>query len=94
MLEVGGRGIELLLDSLVIHILIREGQLAVLLCLSSLSAPDVYYGIYEKGQDRCIIYFDAPERAVGLLKKTNSGAFRASDKRMKALQQNRKESEQ
>ena len=65
-----------------------------LLCLSSLSAPDVYYGIYEKGQDRCIIYFDAPERAVGLLKKTNSGAFRASDKRMKALQQNRKESEQ
>lgn len=65
-----------------------------LLCLSSLAAPDVYYGIYEEGQDRCIIYFDAPERAVELLKKTNSGAFRASDKRMKAQQQNRKESEQ
>ena len=50
--------------------------------LSSLSAPSVYYALYEEGKDQCIVYFDAPERAVSLLKKLNSGAFRASAKRM------------
>lgn len=54
-----------------------------LICLSSLSAPSVYYAIYEEDKDRCILYFDAPARAVELLKKHNSGAFRASANRMK-----------
>ncbi len=52
------------------------------LCLSSLSAPNVYYAIFDDEKDQCILYFDAPDRAVELLKKNNSAAFRASDKRM------------
>ena len=51
-------------------------------CLSSLSAPSVYYAIYEEEKDRCIIYFDATDKAVELLKKINPSAFRASAKRM------------
>ena len=53
-----------------------------LICISSLSAPDVYYALYEDEDDRCIIYFDAPERAVALLKRYNASAFRASAKRI------------
>ena len=52
------------------------------LCISSLSAPCVYYALFEDGKDQCILYFDAPERAIELLKKNNSAAFRASDKRL------------
>lgn len=53
-----------------------------LVCLSSLAAPDVYYALFEDEDGRGIIYFDAPERAVELLKKYNAGAFRASAKRI------------
>lgn len=52
------------------------------ICISSLSAPVVYYAIFEEGKDRCILYFDAPDRAIAILKKHNSGAFRASAKRI------------
>jgi hypothetical protein len=52
-------------------------------CISSLSAPNVYYALFEDEKDQCILYFDAPERAVELLKKNNSAAFRASERRMK-----------
>lgn len=55
-----------------------------LIIISSLSAPCVYYALYEDGKDQCILYFDAPQKAVELLKKLNSGAFRASQKRMTA----------
>ncbi len=51
-------------------------------CISSLSAPDVYYALFEDEKDQCILYFDAPERAVELLKKNNSAAFRASERRI------------
>jgi hypothetical protein len=51
-------------------------------CLSSLSAPSVYYALFEEEKDQCILYFDAPERAVEILKKSNSAAFRASDRRL------------
>jgi hypothetical protein len=53
------------------------------LCLSSLSAESVYYAIFEENKDQCILYFDAPEQAVALLKKHNSSAFRAGEKRIK-----------
>lgn len=53
-----------------------------LVCLSSLSAPEVYYAIFEETDERGIIYFDAPARAVELLKKHNAAAFRASAKRI------------
>ena len=52
------------------------------LCISSLSAPCVYYAIFEEDKDRCILYFDADDRAAELLKKYNSGAFRASARRI------------
>ena len=52
------------------------------ICISSLSAPCVYYALFEDEKEQCILYFDAPERAVELLKKNNSAAFRASDKRL------------
>ena len=53
------------------------------ICLSSLSAENVFYALFEEDKDQCIIYFDAPERAVELLKKENSGAFRAGLNRIK-----------
>lgn len=52
------------------------------ICISSLSAPDVYYALFEDEDGKGIIYFDAPARAVELLKKYNAGAFRASAKRI------------
>ncbi len=51
-------------------------------CISSLSAESIYYAIYEEEKERCIVYFDATEEAVELLKKLNPSAFRASAKRM------------
>ncbi len=52
------------------------------ICLSSLSAPSVYYALFEEEDEQCIFYFDAPEGAIALLRKWNSGAFRAAKKRM------------
>lgn len=52
------------------------------ICISSLSAPDVYYALFEDEDGKGIIYFDAPARAVELLQKYNAGAFRASAKRI------------
>jgi len=46
------------------------------ICMSSLSAPDIYYAVFDEDKDRCILYFDAPERAVEILKRQNSAAFR------------------
>lgn len=53
------------------------------ICLSSLSADSIYYALFEEDKDQCIVYFDAPEKAVELLKKHNAGAFRANEKRIK-----------
>ena len=53
------------------------------LCISSLSSPSMYYAIFDEDKDRSILYFDATSEAITLLKRYNSGAFRASDKRMK-----------
>lgn len=53
------------------------------LCLSSLSAPNVYYALFDEEKDHCILYFDATDEAIKLLKTSNSGAFRASEKRIK-----------
>ncbi len=52
------------------------------ICLSSLSAPTVFYALFDEEKDRCILYFDVTERAAELLKKLNSGAFRAAAKRV------------
>ena len=52
------------------------------LCVSSLSAPVIYYGIFDDEGQRNIVYFDVTERAAELLRKSNPSAFRASAKRM------------
>lgn len=54
-------------------------------CISSLSAPLIYYGIFEEGDERHILYFDVTEKAIALLKKSNSSAFRASERRLNGL---------
>jgi hypothetical protein len=48
------------------------------ICMSSLSAPSVYYALFDEGQDRCVAYFDADERIVKVLKQQNPSAFRAA----------------
>ena len=53
------------------------------LCISSLSAPCIYYAIFDEAKDHCILYFDATDEAIRQLKTSNSGAFRASEKRIK-----------
>ena len=53
------------------------------LCISSLASPDMYYAIFDEDKERAILYFDATDEAITLLKRYNGGAFRASDKRMK-----------
>ena len=54
-------------------------------CISSLSAPLIYYAIFEEENERHILYFDVTEKAISLLKKSNSSAFRASERRMSGL---------
>ena len=54
-------------------------------CISSLSAPLIYYAIFEEEKERHILYFDITEKAISLLKKSNSSAFRASERRMSGL---------
>jgi hypothetical protein len=57
------------------------------ICMSSLSAPRVYYAIYENDGERCIVYFDVTEEAIEILKRENRAAFRAGEKRIKDNQQ-------
>ena len=52
------------------------------LCISSLSAPMVFYAIFEEESERHILYLDVTEKAADLLRKQCASAFRASDKRM------------
>ena len=54
-----------------------------ILCVSSLSAPVMYYALYSSDKDQGIIYFEATSEAIALLKKQNSGAFRAAANRIK-----------
>ena len=51
-----------------------------LICISSLSAPVMYYAIYDDGKDRCVIYFETNERGLSILKQQNPSAFRAGKK--------------
>ena len=58
-----------------------------IVCMSSLSAPLVYYAIYEDDGTRIIVYFDVTEEAIEILKRENRAAFRAGEKRIKDNQQ-------
>jgi hypothetical protein len=50
------------------------------LCISSLSAPVIYYALYEDEKDRCVIYFETYERGLSILKRDNPSAFRKNSK--------------
>lgn len=54
-------------------------------CISSLSAPLIYYALFDEENERRILYFDVNEKAIALLKKNNSSAFRASERRMSGI---------
>jgi hypothetical protein len=49
------------------------------ICVSSLSAPTIYYAIVDIEKDRSVIYFEADERAIKYLKQQNSAAARAGN---------------
>ena len=42
-------------------------------CMSSLYAPDLYYGIFMLGEEKCVVYFEVTERALKILKYYNIG---------------------
>ena len=44
--------------------------------VSSMSAPVVYYALFDEGKDRCVLYFEIDERGLKRLKIENPGAFR------------------
>ena len=48
------------------------------ICISSLSAPKMYYAVFEDGKHRAIIYFETDERGLSILKQQNPTAFRAA----------------
>lgn len=48
-------------------------------CISSLSAPEMYYAIYTEDKKRCVIYFETDERGISILKRTNPSAFRKAN---------------
>ena len=47
-----------------------------LICVSSLDAEEMYYAIYSEGEDKCIIYFEATQKALEILRRYNSSAFK------------------
>lgn len=47
--------------------------------VSSMSAETIYYAIFDDGKDRCVVYFETDERAIKLIKQSNSGAVRAGN---------------
>ena len=40
-------------------------------CMSSLQAPDLYYGIFMLEDEKCVVYFEATEKALKILKYYN-----------------------
>ncbi len=47
--------------------------------VSSMSAPVMYYAVFDEGKDRCVLYFEADERAIKQIKQQNISAVRAGN---------------
>ncbi len=47
--------------------------------VSSMAAEVIYYAIFDEGEDRCVLYFEADERAISMIKQSNFGALRAGN---------------
>ena len=52
------------------------------ICVSSLAAPVIYYALFDEGRDRCVLYFEADERAIKYLKSQNPSAIRAGNMKL------------
>lgn len=48
-------------------------------CVSSLSAPIIYYAVFDIDKGRAVLYFEADEKAIKYLKQQNSAAARAGN---------------
>ena len=42
-------------------------------CMSSINAPDLYYGIFMLEDEKCVVYFEATEKALKIMKYYNIG---------------------
>lgn len=45
-------------------------------CVSSMSAPTVFYALFDEGKEHCVLYFELDERGLKKLRLENPGAFR------------------
>ena len=43
---------------------------------SSMSAPVIYYALFDEDKDRCVLYFEIDERGLKKMRTENPGAFR------------------
>ena len=48
------------------------------LCISSLASPDLAYAVFNEGKDTAVVYFDANERTLLALRRSNPSAYRKS----------------
>ena len=48
-------------------------------CVSSLSAPTIYYALFDVGKERAVLYFETDERGIKYLRQQNSAAARAGN---------------
>ncbi len=46
------------------------------IAVSSMSAPTIYYALFDEEKDRCVLYFELDERGLKRLKQENPSAFR------------------
>lgn len=48
-------------------------------CVSSMSAPKIWYAIFDCGEDKCIVCFEANDSLLNILRKRAPSAFRAGN---------------
>ncbi len=46
------------------------------IAVSSMSAPVIYYALFDEEKDRCVLYFETDERGIKRLKTENPSALR------------------
>lgn len=67
------------------------------LFISHLMAEHLYYGLFNDDGDKCIVYFEATDKALSLIKKYNPSAFRTYEREIKkfaaSIAQNTQEKE-
>ena len=46
--------------------------------ISSMTSPDICYALFDRDKEKCILYFEAPDKALDIIKKYNPSAFRTA----------------